>query len=189
GRYRTAAACAARSDPPRDRRTPAPAPDRQNRPTGSAVHARCRWQNSAPWPERRADTGRWPVGRRHSTHRESVTGETAWDIQARAWAASTGSGIGIMPDSAAAEKRARLGDGGGTLLLVQTRIELIHHGRPLRIPLELLAQEGRLSRRPEGSIHQLHVLGQSVGGEEALDFLVVRGQPELVEQGGQVLIG
>src|SRR5690606_7442324 len=78
---------------------------------------------------------------------------------------------------------------GGTLLLVQTRIELIHHGRPLRIPLELLAQEGRLSRRPEGSIHQLHVLGQSVGGEEALDRLVVRGQPELVEQGGQVLIG
>src|SRR5690554_3782985 len=97
----------------------------------------------------------------------------------------------MMPDSAAAEKCrndsvARQERG---LFFVKARIELVHHRRPLSIPMKLLPEESRLGFAPERCIHQLHVLRQRVGGKEALDFLMRGWQAQLLEQGGQVLIG
>src|SRR5690606_27834052 len=75
------------------------------------------------------------------------------------------------------------------LFFVQARIEFVHHRRPFSIPMELLPEESRLGFAPERCIHQLHILRQRVGGKEALDFLMRGWQAQLLEQGGQVLIG
>lgn len=87
-----------------------------------------------------------------------------------------------MPDSAITEKR-QMGWAlpRSRLLLVKTRVQLIHHRRPLGVLQKLLLEEVRLGWRPEWRIHQSYLLGQRMGGKKTLDFFIGGRQAQLFE--------